>query len=225
MGKLHALRLSAAGFMVVVGVGIGVQAAPVAGQFNDFESGTTQGWGVGINVNNTVNMLGGPAGAEDNYIRVTSTGGGGPGSRLITLNESAQWTGNFLTAQIGAVEMDLKNFGTTPLSMRIGLRNPSNSEGLASAAPFTLPADGQWHHVVFPLSGGAMTPGGSYSTVMSNAADFRILHGTNTDHRGETIAGSFGVDNVRTILVPEPSLGLLAAAPTLLLLLRRRRRA
>lgn len=202
-----------------------VDGAPVAGQVSDFESGTTQGWGVGIPANNSTNVLGGPAGAQDNYLRVTATGGGGPGSRLITLNESAAWSGNFLNANLASVEMDLRNLGTTPLTMRVALRTATDSS-LTSANAFalTLPADNQWHHIVFPLTSAALTPsaGTSYTAVMSNVRDFRILHSATADHRGDTIASSFGVDNIRLVGVPEPSVGLVVVAAVGGMMRRRR---
>src|SRR5687768_2580398 len=201
MGLVGRITVVALGVMFAAGRAVG---APVAGQVSDFESGTTQGWGVGIPATNSTNVLGGPAGAQDNYLRVTATGGGGPGSRLITLNESAAWSGNFLNANLASVEMDLRNLGTVPLTMRIALRT-SSGNAVTSANGFTLPADNQWRHVVFPLTSAALTPSGSYASVMSNVADFRILHSAAADHRGDTIASSFGMDNIRLVGVPEPS--------------------
>jgi hypothetical protein len=220
MGRLGTLRIAAL-FLVALGVGVTSRAAPVAGQMNTFQGGT-EGWGQGINTTNTVVTSGGPAGLQDNYIRVTAFGGGGPGSRLITLNESSPWTGNFLAAQIAAVEMDVRSFDTQsrPLYLRVALRSASGSAVVS--APHVMTADGTWHHVVFPLTSDALTPAGSFTSVMSNVADFRILHGVDSDHRGEPIASSFGLDNIRLVGIPEPSAALLAAWP--ILLLRRRRK-
>ena len=49
---------------------------------------------------------GGPAGAGDQYMRITSNGGFGAGSRLTVLNRT-QWLGNYIAAGVTAVEMDL----------------------------------------------------------------------------------------------------------------------
>lgn len=205
-------RIAVSGFVVMLVVAR-VDGAPVAGQVNDFESGTVEAWGVGIPTNNSSNVLGGPAGPDDNYLRVTAVGGGGPGSRLITLNQSAQWSGSFLSANLASVEMDLRNLGSTPLMMRVALRTATGN-ALTSAEAFALPVDSQWHHVVFPLTSAALTPsfGTTYTAVMSNVADFRIIHSEEADHRGDPIAGSFGVDNIRLVAVPEPSAGLIIMA-------------
>src|SRR5688500_14521637 len=67
--------------------------AVTLGQIDTFEDGTTQGWigGLGIMGNHPTppaNALGGLAGPNDNYLRLTSIGGGGPGGRLSVLNLS-----------------------------------------------------------------------------------------------------------------------------------------
>src|SRR3954471_17828482 len=65
--------------------------AVTAGQVDTFEDGTFQGWAdpAGNSLNVTT---GGPAGAGDNYMQVSSGSFGG-GSHLITYNQS-QWIGN-----------------------------------------------------------------------------------------------------------------------------------
>ena len=61
------------------------------GNQNTFESGTTEGWlinllGMGGPVPQPeVITTGGPAGAGDAYLRLTATGRGGPGGRLVGL--------------------------------------------------------------------------------------------------------------------------------------------
>jgi hypothetical protein len=76
------------------------------GQTDNFEDGTTQNWVVGllgaappfppVNV-----PTGGPAGAGDNYLLLTSTGNlfSVPGNRMVVINNT-QWTGNYLSAAV-----------------------------------------------------------------------------------------------------------------------------
>jgi hypothetical protein len=76
-------------------------ADPIVDQVDDFEDGTTQGWIVNllgmappppgalpINV-----PTGGPGGLGDNFLRLASLGGNGPGSRLVVINLAPRWTG------------------------------------------------------------------------------------------------------------------------------------
>ena len=196
-------------------------ASPTLNQVNDFENGQVSGWTNGGSAPDPANIAtGGPAGANDNYLRVTSTGGSGAGSRLVTLNENSRWTGNFTAAGVNAVTMDLKNFGTTPLSMRIALEGGGGS-WFASTTPVTLPADGAWHPARFELTSGMNRIEGSstLANALTSVTEFRILHSSSPNYRGDTIASSFGVDNITA--VPEPA-GL-AAVAVLLPLLRRRR--
>jgi len=91
------------------------------GQTDNFEDGTTQGWTDGQG-NNTANIVtGGPAGAGDNYLQVSSgTFGGGP--HLTVFNRS-QWSGDYLAAGATNISMDLKNFGSGFLHMRLVIRD------------------------------------------------------------------------------------------------------
>ena len=201
-----------------------VGASPVAAQVNDFEAGTTQGWTNGGGAADPVNSTtGGPAGAGDNFLRVTARGGGGAGSRLVVFNASTPWTGNYVTPGVTRLEMDLKNFGNTPLQMRIGMEDSAGTR-LVTTTPFTLAADGQWHHATFRLDAPSLTRMGQspLATALTRVRQLRVFHSTGIDYQGDVITTSFGLDNVRA--VPEP-----AAAGVLVLgamgLLARRRRA
>ena len=220
MGRQASARLSA----LVLGLGLSLvaDAAPLPFQRNDFETGTTLNWGDGGPANTTSNAAsGGPLGADDNYLRVTSAGGGGAGSRMIVLNRGSQWTGNFAASGIPAVEMDLKNFGNAPLSMRIALMSGTNNY-VVSTTPTTLANDGQWHHLIFPLAPSALTANGaSAASILGSVTEFRILHSAAPDHRGDPIVGVLGLDNIAA--VPEPSVLVLGSATTVLLMRRRRR--
>ena len=200
-------------------------ASPVLNQVNNFSGGATSNWSNGGGAADPVNVsTGGPAGTGDAFLRVSATGGGGAGGKLLTYNRAGQWTGNFSTAGVNALSMDLKNFGTTPLSMRIAVQESAGT-WYVSTQPVTLAADNAWHSATFPLTQAGMTStGGStpFNTALTRVSEFRILDNPGVDFHGALISSSFGVDNVRA--VPEPAgVGLVGVA--LLPLLRRRRAA
>ena len=198
-------------------------ASPTLFQVNDFQNGQVSGWTNGGGAPDPVNVTtGGPAGAGDRFLRVTAVGGFGAGSRLVTLNNNQRWTGNYNTDRVDAITMDLKNFGTTPLSMRIAFEGPG-STWFATTTPFTLPADNAWHPARFDLTTSALTRAQGSATLanaLASVGELRILHSPTPDFRAAVISSSFGVDNIRA--VPEPASG--AAAVALLVPLLRRRR-
>jgi hypothetical protein len=179
-------------------------AAPKLFQLDNFETGTTQSWTNGSGAPDPANLTtGGPAGASDNFLRVTARGGSGAGSKLIVFNQS-QWAGNIFNTQINSIEMDLKDFGATPLSMRIAFWDLQVKGTFASKVAFLLPADSQWHHAVFSIAESNLTKLGSltYKQALSNITQFRILDNPFASDEGASIASSFGVDNIHAI--PEP---------------------
>lgn len=201
-------------------------ASPSLNQVNDFENGQVSGWTNGGSAPDPTNITsGGPAGANDNYLRVTSTGGFGAGSRLVTLNQNQRWTGNFNTDRIDAVTMDLKNFAQNPASQPLRLRIAFEGSGgtwFASTTPVLL-NDANWHAARFDLTSSALTRiegSATLASALASVTEFRIVHSASPNYRGDTIAASFGVDNIRA--VPEPA-GLAAVAAMLPLLCRRRR--
>src|ERR1051325_3337213 len=82
-----------------------LNADPVVGQIDTF-SASAFGWTNGdLAPDPVVIATGGPGGMGDAFLQVTANGSGA-GGRLTVFNR-AQWTGNFLAAGVGAVEMDL----------------------------------------------------------------------------------------------------------------------
>jgi PEP-CTERM motif len=188
----------------------GAHAGVVLGQIDDFQDGTLANWTNGPGAPDPVNITtGGPAGSGDRFLQVTSTGGTGAGSRLVVFNQ-VQWSGNYTAAGVTLVEMDLKNFTTSTLSMRIGFISGTvgkGSPGLVSNA-FSLAADGNWHHAVYALDSTDLNVIGStsISSVLASVSQFRILDATGLSLDGDVIAGQFGADNIHAgPSVPEPS--------------------
>lgn len=191
-------------------------ASPVVGQIDTFEDGTTDQWAIGANASASERPRnvpsGGPAGAGDRYLLVTSKGGTGPDSRLVVQNLSTRWRGNFITAGVGAIDVDLENFGTTALPMRMVLGSGSGNGYVTNAV--SLPADGQWHHVLFSLDASNMhgfNGPQSYPVFLRSVGVMRILSEASPGGMGDQIVGSFGADNIRAL--PEPgAVGVLMAA-------------
>ena len=185
----------------------------VIGQVDTFQGGLDN-WQGGVG-GFSVAPTGGPAGAGDQYLQLSSGALPLP-PRLAGFNDS-QWLGNFTAAGVTAVAMDLLNTGTTSLSMRVAIREAaggSTTPGYASTNPFILPADGQWHHAVFDLDAASLTGFNSpqpLATDLANVKDFRILESAAPSGVGDMVTAQVGVDNVTA--VPEPSaLALLAIA-------------
>ena len=182
------------------------RAQVTLGQVDNFGTGT-QNWTQGasspagaVSIQN-----GGPAGATDPFLQIVANGGTA-GGKLVVFNQS-QWRGNYNTAGVGAIEMDLKNLSGPTLSVRIGFKDVSNA-GYASTNGFSLAADGQWHHAVFRLDSSSLSPVGippTLSQVLSNAAELRILHAAGPALNGDTIVATLGIDNIRASPVPEPT--------------------
>ncbi len=155
---------------------------------------------------------GGPNGAGDSYLQLSSgTFGGEP--RLITFNQN-QWTGNYVAAHINSVSMELKDFGSTSLPIRIAIRNMtgfSGTPGYSSTNAFMLPADGNWHLAQFKLDTADMTATGPglppLSTVLLNVQDFRLMSAAQPAVIGDAISARIGVDDITA--VPEPSVCVL----------------
>ena len=202
-------------------------ANPILGQIDTF-SGSALGWSTGArgNAGPAVISTGGPAGAGDSFLQLSSDAAGADG-RLTVFNRQ-QWIGNFLAAGVNAVELDLKNFGSSPLSIRVGLKSAAaqGAPGYASNTPFTLAADGQWHRAIFLLDQADLTAVGSapaLSTLLGNVAEFRILNAATLRLTGDDLVGQLGIDNIKADAVsataaPEPSAGLLWAVGAGLLL-------
>jgi hypothetical protein len=150
---------------------------------------------------------GGPGGADDNFLLLAAVGGGGPGSKLSAIN-LAQWTGDYLAAGVGAIKMDLYNFGSSDLALRLLVANPLGgppTDLAFSTVPRLLPAGSGWTRVVFPIALTDLTAGlGSVNDALTTATELRLYHSTDPAFPGGEIVTELGVDNIQA-LVPEAS--------------------
>ena len=171
-------------------------AQVTAGQIDDFEDDTVQGWVVGSNSTNPpVNVnTGGQNGAGDNFLRYISTGTGGPDSKMIIYNQTT-WTGDYTFQGIVAIEFDVK-VETNNLNLRVAFDGGGGR--FCTTTPISVTAGSGWNHVVIPISTTDFTAVGG-SDIVDTLADvntMRILSNTTASWLGQTIAATMEIDNI-----------------------------
>lgn len=186
----------------VVAAASPAQGAVVFGQLDDFEDGTTAGWGEGAaSPNPPVNVpTGGPQGDGDAFVSNTSAGGFGPGSRQIMFNQT-QWIGDYNSAGVTRITGWAANLGSAPLSVRVAIEAAGTRYG--STNPVALPADGVWRRISFDLTDSAMTRisgAQDLGVVLSGVTDFRLLSAMfGPSSLGDAIPATLAFDDLRAL--------------------------
>lgn len=185
-------------------VGLAVWAVAIAlGQQDDFQDGTTQGWGGGANPTNVPD--GGPNGQGDRFLQITSRGGFGEGSRLATFN-LAQWTGDYQAAGVDGIRVHMRNQSNQTLSMRVVLFGPLGSR-FTSRNAILLPPDNTWHEVTFSLrEADLLNVFGpeTYAQVITNVTRLMFRHDADPPGEGgDPIAAQMGIDNITAIALTQ----------------------
>lgn len=202
------MRVKVLAGAAIVAALVGVVARAVTcGQIDDFEDGSVMGWSEGaVSPNPPTNVAdGGPTGAGDAYLRNVSSGGFGAGSKMVMSN-NAQWTGDYMAAGVTRIEMDMANFGSTPLAMRVAIQATVALATVqyCSTQAVSLPADGQWRHVAFDLTEDDLTRVlGSAAVVdaLQSVNELRVLSSAaGPAWRGDAIAATLAVDNIRAVV-------------------------
>jgi hypothetical protein len=186
-------------------------AVVVVGQIDTFEA-SIEGWfaGGGPQAEEPptppqVVASGGPAGADDAFLLITSTGEAGEeGGRPVAMN-ATRWAGDYRSQGINGIAMDLRNLGDVDLTVRLYFEDPipGPPQNEAITQGLLLPAGGDWTHALFSISPAQMTAlQGDVETVLSATTVLRIFHGEAPDFPGEAVAAQLGVDNITA--VPEP---------------------
>ncbi len=171
--------------------------AITAGQVDTFTDGTVAGWGGGASPTNIAS--GGPAGAADRFLQMTSTGGFGAGGHMAFYNQ-LQWTGDYVAAGVKTVECDLKNFGPNAVQLRIVVWESFTK--YTSANTVNIPANSGWTHATFGLKAAdLMLVSGSddYATALSGCTQLMLRHDPLGSSSGTAIATVLGVDNIKAI--------------------------
>ena len=187
-------------------------SAVTLGVLSDFETGA-QGWISGPNNQNppVVEATGGPQGMGDAFLRV-SADGSSSGGRLVFFNTTANWTGNYTSAGIAAIEMDLKNLTQAVLQIRVQIEGQGFNQ-IVSTVAAQLAAFQDWTHVRIPIDAAGFA-GVNVALALTRVTEIRILHNPQATRSTTApfVAAQLGIDNVRAAPVPEPSTLLLAAA-------------
>ena len=185
-------------------------AAIIAGQTDNFQDGSIESWDGGTIRTNEA----GPTG-ENRYLEIRSS------NRMASYNTSGDWTGDYASAGIAAIEADMITAHGSPLSMRIVLFGPGSSDNrFTSTEAVTLPNDGEWHRLTFPVEGPDLTRvkgSTTYDAMFANVGKLMFRHQAGAPEAGGNPIGSatLGIDNIRA--VPEPtSLGLVVLGSILL---------
>src|SRR5690606_13265203 len=181
------------------------------GEIDTFSS-SIEGWFAGGVTGNmppsppVVIPNGGPGGLGDAYLSITATGGMGAGGRLVAMNGS-QWAGDYLAAGVAAIEMDLRNFGTTDLTVRLLFEDPAGGPPTNIAATSfgaSVRAGADWTRFRFPIAPSELVAlQGDASAALSGSTLIRIYHSVPVAFPGDPIAGNLGVDNIAAIPEPE----------------------
>jgi hypothetical protein len=154
---------------------------------------------------------------------LTANGTFGAGSNLVVMNPPpftgpSQWTGNYTSAGVGLIWMQVRNPSNSALSLRIGIGagNSLVSDGMfVTTNAVAVPATSDWRTIVFPLastdlsfsfSNTPLSPITNPATALTDVTQLRLLHAVALSFRGEPIAAQLLVDNI--VAVPEPGLPL-----------------
>lgn len=199
------------------------------GQVDDFTVASAAGWSEGgaspnPPVHNSGLGLDGIAGHLQNI-----SDGAGSGGRWLMFNDDTRWTGDYLAADVDAIELDFDNQSGngTDANVRIAL----NGVGGWFVSDSFLVTDGSgWDTFRFDLLDLSHLSGGSASLTdtLSDVTNFQILSsaatptiGNGGNPQGDQLVADFRVDNITA--VPEPSSLVLLAVSSIGLVVRRRR--
>jgi len=221
---MHALRIIAVAIVVAGSAFTPTTALAIPLTPQNFEDGTTQGWvanllGMGSHPAPPANVPdGGPLGVGDNYLRLTSLGGTGSGSRLSAINLT-EWAGDYIAEGVTAIMMSVNNLGTSELFLRIAFEDPTigpPTNIAYSSDPVVVPAGSGWVSIVIPVGLSFLTAGlGDVETALRNTTLIRVYHSEADNFPNpvfpiEAINAQLGVDNISAVrAIPEPATLLL----------------
>ena len=137
-------------------------------------------------------------GVDNNYIKNTSTGVGGPGGRFVMLN-TTQWTGNYIAAGIKSVSMQVRNNSAVSLNLRVAFEDNLSFTFWSSTSSVFIPSSSGWVTVVFPITELYMTQTGgvgTYNDVFTACTRMRILSSAAVNHQGDQFVGDADFDNI-----------------------------
>jgi len=171
-------------------------------QVDNFENYTTANWTKSTTTLPNQNIItDGPAGLDDNFLRVQSDGGTTPSGKLVTFN-NAQWKGNYITAGVTYISMDVRNSGTNIITLRLAFQNTawSNNPKWSSINPIAVVPGQGWNTIIFPIDANSLTRLGhtnTYNGDFNNINELRILHDDAPGWDGDAIQAVLDIDNIQ----------------------------
>jgi hypothetical protein len=162
----------------------------------------------------TLQAAGGPDGAGDAFLQLTSIGGFGPGSHLAAYNEQANWIDDIGALGAVAVSVDMMSPVTSSsLEMRLVLFGPVNpvsptnlNRRWTSTVAAAVPNDGVWRKYSFSLAEADLTRvqgTDSYDAMMADVLRVMLRHDAGSPSAtGTAIAAMIGIDNVQFLPAP-----------------------
>lgn len=176
-----------------------------SGQVDNFEDGTDQGWIIDLNnlggppANTPTNEItGGPAGVNDNYLKYSSTGSGGPGGKMVIINVDADWIGDYTSANVFGIKFDVRVIGINNLDLRVALDGAGGR--ICTSKSETITAGSGWTSVVIPIALADMeTVGGTnIMNTLASVTQIRILSNTSAAFQGQNMVATLDIDNIET---------------------------
>lgn len=176
------------------------------GQIDDFQDGTTQGWGGNSAPTNVAS--GGPDGAGDRYLQVSSA------NFHLGARNLLQWTGDYLAEGVTELVFDLKNFGTNKVELRVSVFGPGGT--FTSTDETVLTGGSGWVSASFSLSEAELTRTqgtGTLDQTLAGVTTLLLRHDPDPispPGQANLVTATLGIDNVTAL--PEPDLPLLVPA-------------
>jgi hypothetical protein len=178
---------------------------------DNFESeATTLGWTGGASPTHIAS--GGPAGAGDAFLQITTTAFG----HLATYTDAAEWTGDYAAIGAARITVDLMSPPTSaPLPVRVVLFGPSDtSNRWTSTDAQIVPNDGVWRTYTYGLASSDLTSVSgfaTYSQMMANVVRMMLRFDPDgPDASGPTVpipGGTLNIDNITLAAAAEPQAG------------------
>ena len=164
------------------------------GLSNDFEDGTTQGWSNGgSSPNPPTNETEG----DNSYLQEISSGGAGPGSRMVVFNRESEWLGDY--SVLLDITFDARVPTNEDLFIRVAIEGGSDETSISSTNAVTVPAQGDWDNYTLSLDPSAFTIIGGDNTIEETLADvteIRIIHSIDPAFIGDSIDATLHLDNI-----------------------------
>ncbi len=171
------------------------------------------------------------------YLSVEADGSGVKG-KLITFNPTAEWTGDYFSAGVTHIRLDVANMSATDeLFLRVAIGNrasPMQAGGSwwLSKNPIFITTESAWSQVTLSIRESDLVRVGnengelgtdSYQQTFSDVRNIRILSAViPLGAIGDEFIGTVAMDNI-SLVVPEPTSALLLATALCLTLPRRKR--